>query len=153
MSLLTNRIRLPWLAVVAVVGMLSSASYASASTASSAARNGTRACCAQRVCTCCAKPGSAASLSESRWHPVARSTWNRALLTPSGCCECRPGVPATPISGRETRVSESRAGQAQGDWASLTCHATTHVQLDLQGICTSNPSPSPLYLSTARLRF
>jgi len=144
--------RLTWIALAAVVGLLSVVGDASASTGSGARRSGALACCLKRVCTvCCCIPASASLLPETTERSVAVSPRGGALATSARPCDCRSGEPAAPASRQESRSSEDRADQDQSVSVSLTIHSPTSVTFGRLILPTASAPKSPLYLSTARL--
>jgi hypothetical protein len=152
MNGLRYHFRLTWIALAAIVGILSVVGDASASAASAAARNVASSCCVKRVCTgCCCSPesGSTAPLATER--SVAVRPSEGGLSTPSRPCECRSSEPGSPASRDESRFSEDRADQASGESVSLNGHVPAAVTFTRHNLPTASPPKSPLYLRTARL--
>jgi hypothetical protein len=152
MTGLRYHFRLTWIALAAIVGMLSVVGDASASTTSGAPQNGARACCLKRVCTvCCCTPASASSGLSTTARSVALPSREGSFSSPARPCECRSGEPASPASRHESRPSDDRADQMHGESVELNVRGPTAVTFARLILPTASPPKSPLYLRTARL--
>jgi hypothetical protein len=144
--------RLTWIALAAIVGMLSVVSNASASATSGASQNGARACCLKRVCTVCCCPSASASSSPlTAGRSEALLSTEGRFTAPARPCECRSSEPASPASRHDSRSSEDRADQTSGESAQLNVYAPTAVTFARRNLPTASPPKSPLYLRTSRL--
>jgi len=110
MTDLRHHFRLAWIALVAIVGILSFVVMPRRPTTSGPPRNGARACCLKRVCTvCCCTPASASSAPSTTERSMALTPRGSGLSTPARPCECRSSEPGAPASRQESRSSEDRA--------------------------------------------
>jgi hypothetical protein len=154
MALFRHHSRLAWVAVAAIMGMLSVAGDASASTADVAPRGDIRSCCAEGRCTvCCCKPAEAPPRPRPADRSAALPSKGGDIAAPARPCECRSSEPATPAPKPESRSSEGRGDQARGEPVDPALDAgpppaATFARLILP---TSSPPKSPLYLRIARL--
>jgi len=153
MTELRHHLRLPWIAIAAVVWVLSLVSDASASGMNRVPGNDIRACCLNRVCTvCCCKPISAPARRESPLRPATLTASRSGLANgPSLPCGCRANAPGAPVRNPQLSSEDDTSGQDRGDSLDLTTErspASTFAQLILH---VSRPSKSPLYLRHARL--
>jgi hypothetical protein len=152
MTALRHHLRLSWIALVAIVGILSTAGGATASVSKTDTQGPGRACCIGRVCAkCCCPPASGVSNLPPTERSATVSPVGARLSTPAPLCECRPGGPDVPASKSEPRSSENRDDQVRALTAELiveTRPAITPVHIVLS---PAVPPKSPLYLRTSRL--
>jgi hypothetical protein len=152
MTCLPHYFRQSWIALAAVIGMLSVVGNASASTRNFAPQNGTLACCLKRICTvCCCPPASASSGPLTTGRSVALLSREGSFSSPARPCECRSSEPGSPASRQESRSSEGRGDEVHGEPVQLNVLAPTAVIFARPVAPTASPSKSPLYLRHARL--
>jgi hypothetical protein len=151
MNGLRYHFRLIWIALAAILGMSSVVGNASASTTAGVPKNGSLACCLKRVCTvCCCTPAPASDPSKTE-RSMALPSSESGLYSSARPCECRSGGPGSPASRHESRSSEDRHDETQGEPVDLSVHVPTAVPFARLMVPTANPPKSPLYLRTARL--
>jgi hypothetical protein len=135
-------IRLPWIALAAIVGLLSAAGEASA--ADKACK-----CCVKQGCSmgCCGQPGTR-SAAETAMPPVAVALVRVDLTSlPADPCACRSGEPAEPASEPETPASDQdQAGSVGLPLEPSRLAVFTPVSAPASGL-----SRAPLLLNTTRL--
>ncbi len=147
--------RLLWIALAAVVGMVSLPGAASACLTKQA--NAPRSCCASRPASACGCCTTEASPPASVDAPLAESASSLVTATVhearSGSCECRANDPASPSGPRPAeRRAEKRSEFDRYD--SFSNHsAPLQVRVPLARLLMSNAvSPkSPLYLRISHL--
>lgn len=154
-----RHVRLGWIALVAIVGVVSSSENAAAGTMAAECGSDQR-CCVSRPMSACCTPSAPSqvetSVDSADPEIVDRAPNHTASLSPNvHPCECRASDPAAPASEPERRCPERRQGGDQ----SLDCkdrHAPTERPTPLTtSLVTPGSSPprTPLYLRTSRLLF
>jgi hypothetical protein len=143
------QLRLPWVALVAIMGMLSVAGEATAGTVNGASRE----CCIVRTCDkCCCDAPSTSSPPATTNRPSAHPSDRANLTTPTRPCECRSGEPAAPAPKPASRSSESRGDQARSNSFARSVDAPAPADVFARLLLpTGSPPKTPLYLRTARL--
>jgi len=153
MTDLRHSLRVPGIAIAALVGMLSVVSDASASGTSATPRKGIPACCLNRACTlCCCKPASASARREPAAPPATLAP-NRADLanSPTLPCGCRANDPAAPAPRPQLSSGNPSSDQDRGDSLGLAPEFTSAHAFVRDMRHVPSPSKSPLYLRHARL--
>lgn len=158
MASLLRHARLGWIALAAIVGVLSSAGGASAGAMGGGSGHGGDCCAARPMddCGCCTAPapsraargGEPAAVVEDR--ALTRSATLRHGTRP---CVCRAEDPAAPASKGERPTSERR----QSSERTFVCEVLQVVDEQPSPFATrrllpgSSPPRAPLYLRTLRL--
>jgi hypothetical protein len=154
MSRSRHHFRPIWVALLAIVGMVSVADVASACTTKPA--SAPRACCTNRPpseCGCCT-PGETLPTSGVASHvdAIVSSPARVLFQAPSPSCECRASAPAAPTERPAQRTSSERSEVKTFDSLAAVI-AVLKASPSLGRLLLPNESPprSPLYLRTSRL--
>jgi hypothetical protein len=135
---------LSWIALAAMLGVLSLAGDATAASP----REDACACCpVRKLARCCCEPTTAPTRSGA----VERS---RTIAPGDDArpCECRPDAPASPASRQEPRAPQTRVDRGDGS-VNPPCPAVASTTFDDRpGGPTAVPPKTPLYLRIAHLR-
>ena len=102
-------LRLPWVALAAMVGMLWGGADVSACTSRDAPK--ARSCCARQMtadCGCCKTADDVPAGPLSSPSRVPGTSFTGIRPSPCGTCVCSPSSPASQGERRETRTSEER---------------------------------------------
>ena len=150
-----HRLNPLWLALMALVGMLSVGDAAMAC----AEIKVPKACCEVSPaadCQCCGSPESTVPLSGiSRSEGVEWSAASPARLDarPGSSCECRSNAPAAPAQKPDSRTSdESRSDQGHDEVIAYLAYAPRPLMPAFRLISANvSPPKSPLYLRTLHL--
>jgi hypothetical protein len=148
MTRLRPDLRLSWVALAAVLGLVSAVGEASA------AGNG-RSCCTKPVCPmgCCGQP-DAQSGTETAVPPAAVVPVRVRLTSPAPApCECRSDEPAEPAPKPEAPTSDWRPDQDHAGSVDLPLASSRPAASAPVGSPTFALSRAPLLLDTTRLRF
>ncbi len=143
-----------WVALLAIVGMLSVADVALACTTKPA--SAPRACCAERPpseCGCCTSGETLPSSGVASHVDAVVSSPARVLYqAPSPSCECRASEPAAPSERPAQRMSTERS-EVKGFETFATLAPAHRRTPSLSRLRLPNESPprSPLYLRNSRL--
>lgn len=149
-----HHLRPLWVALLAIVGMVSVADVASACTTKPV--SAPKACCADRPpseCGCCT-PGETRPSSGVASHVDSFVTSPARVLSqaPSASCECRASVPAAP-SERPAQRTPTEQSEVKTLESLATVAPVVRPLPSLARLLQPNESPpkSPLYLRTSRL--
>jgi hypothetical protein len=149
-----NHFRLHWVALMAIVGMLSVVSGVSASTTGGSFDTSTAGCCVNNasLCCCCEPTGMASrpALAE-RSVPLAMKPGR--LAKPAGSCECRSSEQPAPDRTPEQPPSARRSDRDRGesiDGPDFVTDSSSRVLARLL-LYVAVPPNSPVYLRNARL--
>jgi hypothetical protein len=160
MARLLRHARLGWIALAAIVGVLSSAEGAAAGTMAAGCEPD-EGCCVSRpmpACGCCPSPtpsnaGASAGLADG---DVQRELDRTASLGQNvRPCECRANDPAAPASKTDRTSPERRQGGDQSPICEVR-HVTDEQPSPFAAPLVppgSSPPRTPLYLRTSRLLF
>jgi hypothetical protein len=146
MTHLRPDVRLSWVALAAVMGLLSVAGEASAAGKACS-------CCAKRVCSmgCCRGP-IGPSGPETAVPPAALAPVRGGLTSlPAVPCECRSDVPAEPASKPEIPTADPRAEQDQIGSVALSIETSRPAVFAPVSAPAFGLSRAPLLLNTTRL--
>src|SRR5581483_9413275 len=102
MSGLRRHLRLSWVALAAIAGMLSVVGEASACSAKPEIKAGRPCCAASQTPSCCCE----APATDSADLPPTAPRAGDGLARPPAPCQCRPGEPAEPAQKSESSPSE-----------------------------------------------
>jgi hypothetical protein len=151
MTGLRRYLRLTWIVLAAIAGMVLVSGDASAA-APKAGQGPVRACCIGKVCArCCCPPASDVPGQPLAGRSAAVSPVGSRLSTPAPLCECRPGGPDVPASKSEPRSSENRDDQVRALDAELIVETRPAITLVRIVLSPAVPPKSALYLRTSRL--
>jgi hypothetical protein len=152
MTAFRHHLRLTWVVLAAIVGMLSAAGGASASTSYPESRGPGRSCCVRRVCAkCCCPPASDVSGRPLVGRSATVAPGGSRLSTPAPLCECRPGRPKLPASSTDPRFSEHRQEQVADHAVELIVESLPAISPVRIVLSSALPPKSPLYLRNSRL--
>lgn len=145
--------RLLGVAIMAIVGMLSTVDVASACSTSPAPQ-AAKPCCGSRPpgeCACCPSDSVAAWPERSPIDAIATNVASTYVPSPRGC-ECRANAPAAPADRQGQRTSEQRSDVAEvcaiADVALRTATSRERLRFATQD---TGPPRAPLYLLISHL--
>lgn len=152
MTRLYHHLRLPWIALAAIVGLLSVAGESAACEAKSTPK-AARSCCASRSSSDC---GGCCGFVEDSSRPAAngRSVAAAAevgLAVPQRQCECRSGGPAAPAPKPESRPAQTRPDRDRDTDVAFFIEDSAAVTFAPLTPRPSGSPKTPLYLRTSRL--
>ena len=150
MTGLDHHFRLPWIAIAAIVGMLSVAPEVSACSPTRASLAASACCTGRTGSACCCEPATSESQSGSSDRTTITPTADGRLAS-QPLCECRPGKPTEPASKPVTPVSEHRTGHDRTGSMERAFDVRPIAAPDRLILPTESSPTSPLYIRTSRL--
>jgi hypothetical protein len=146
-----SNLRLPYIVLAAIVGILSLAGEALAC-ATKQASTALSACCVGRVqSACCCEVKKTELPLESTGRTLARSTTEASLFTPVRSCECRSGNSNEPAPKPESPTSRHRTDQNRVESDEPIILANRAMTITRFILPSVSPPATPLYLRTSRL--
>ena len=151
MTRLCQRSRLPWIALAAIVGLLSMAGETTACELRSAPK-AARSCCASRPASgacgaCCGTPEGPATVAGS----AIPASVEVGPVHPRQNCECRSGEPASPAPKPESRPGQTRPDRDRDAEVASSFEERSPVTFAPLVPRLDGPPKIPLYLRTSRL--
>jgi hypothetical protein len=153
MVIFRHHLRLPWLVLAAIMGMLSMAVEVSAgSTKGATDAPRSKSCCVvppPSDCRCC--PAKARSFVPAIERSAASTTVEARLFSAALPCECRSDLPTDPASRPESREAEPRPERIGETAVDPSFVAVPLARFTRFVPPTGSPPGSPLSLLTTRL--
>ena len=146
-----SNFRLPYLALVAVVGALSLAGDASACSTMRANKASSACCVGGGQSACCCESIKTELPLESSGRTLVRSTNGAGHFTPAPSCGCRSGNSNEPAPKPESPTSRQRTDRDRVESHEPTVHVNRTVTITRLILPSASPPATPLYLRMSRL--
>jgi hypothetical protein len=153
MTSIRRHLRVSWIALAAIAGMLSVGGRVSACSTEPAAKPAGSCCVAQPVLPCCCEPETAPA-REFGERPTVSPVRTPIATTPARSCECRSDRPAAPASKPESRPAQVRAEKGIDESLPVIRVAVRPtVFIGYGGSPNASRADLPLFLRHSRLLF